>query len=155
MKYYLTPLIPLLFTFASYGNIEPVIDARVMHTFNILFPSAKNIKWNEMPDSYVVHFTDAGVRSRIVYDKTSSLFYFTRYYTGEHLPYAIQIKLKKDYPGKSVAGVTEISRYAANGKALHVEYFVGLQDNHWLLNLKIKKNGRYIVLNRFIKQQLH
>ena len=108
-----------------------------------------------MADSYVVHFTDAGIRSRIVYYKTSSLFYFTRYYTGEHLPYATQIKLKKDYPGKSVVGVTEISRYSANGKALHVEYYVGLQDNHWLLNLRIKKNGRYVVLNRFVKQKLH
>jgi hypothetical protein len=102
----------------------------------------------------VVHFTDGGIRSRIVYDKASSLFYFTRYYMGENLPYSIQIKLKRDYPGKYIVGVTEISRYASNGKSLHVEYFVSLQDKHWLLNLKIKKNGRFAIVNRFIKQDI-
>src|SRR5687768_15106961 len=102
MKNYLAPFLPILFTLISYGNINPVIDDRVMHSFTVLFPSAKNIKWNETLESYVVHFTDRGIRSRIVYDKASSLFYFTRYYMGENLPYSIQIKLKRDYPGKYI-----------------------------------------------------
>ena len=153
MKNYLAILLPMVFTLALHGNALPVIDERIVHSFSILFPSAKNIKWNETAEAYVVHFTEAGIRSRIVYDKTSTLFYFTRYYMGENLPYSIQIKLKRDYPGKDVVGVTEISRYSSSGKALHVEYFVSLQDKHWLLNLKIKRNGKFTVVNRFIKQQ--
>ena len=60
MKNYLTPILPLIFTLASYGNIDPGIDEQVVTSFNYLFPSANNIKWNETPDAYVVHFTDSG-----------------------------------------------------------------------------------------------
>ena len=155
MKNYLALLLPVLFTLVLRGNVLPIIDERVMQSFAVLFPSAKNIKWNETSEAYIVHFTDGGTRSRIVYDKASTLFHFTRYYMGENLPYSIQIKLKRDYPGKYVVGVTEISRYLSSGKALHVEYFVTLQDKHWLLNLRIKRNGKFTVVNRFIKQQTH
>jgi hypothetical protein len=150
MKKYFALLLPVVFTLSTYAK-SPAIDDRLVNSFNILFPAAQNIRWDETPDTYVVHFTDEGIRSRAVFNKQRSDFYFTRYYTGDRLPSAIRIKLRKDHPFKKVTGVTEISHYSAKGRPLHTEYYLNLEDNYRLLNVKVKKNGRMEVINSFIK----
>jgi hypothetical protein len=150
MKKYLAPLLPVFFTLSVYAN-GPVIDDKLVSSFNILFPQAQNIKWDETADTYIVHFTDEGIRSRVVFSKHGSDFYFTRYYTGERLASAIRLQLKKQHPFKKITGVTEISHYTTKGKPLHTEYFINLEDTYRILNLKIRKNGKIVVLNRFIK----
>lgn len=151
MKKYLIFLLSLLIGLSSFGNANLNIDEQVIRSFNSLFPNAEKIKWDETPDSYVVHFTDGGILSRIVYQKQSSLVNFTRYYFQDHLPYAIQIKLKRDYPDKKVTGVTEISAYSDRGKPLQVEYYLNLEDNKTLFNIKIKRNGKFTVIEKFKK----
>jgi len=150
MKKYLALLIPVIFALSSYAN-GTLIDDRLVNSFNILFPRAQNIKWDETTTAYVVHFFDEGVRSRLEFRKHTNDFYFTRYYTSEILPSAIRLQLKKQHPFGKITGVTEISRYNTKGKPIQTEYFINLEDNYRILNLKVKKNGKVVVLNRFIK----
>ena len=149
MKKYLTLLLPLLITLATYAR--PVVDDHVINSFKIFFPEAENIRWHETGNSYIVHFMDQGIRSRAVFDKLHKGIILTRYYTDDHLPTTIRIKLRKDHPFKKVTGVTEISGYSSKGKPLYTEYYINLEDTYRLINVKIKRNGKHAVVGRFVK----
>jgi hypothetical protein len=57
----------LLIIFQSFGYTPVKIDEQILQTFATQFPHAQKIIWQESEESYIVTFTEDGIRVRIVY----------------------------------------------------------------------------------------
>jgi hypothetical protein len=108
--------------FASAAN-PPEINEKVLKAFNETFTDAKNVTWQEMNNnSYRANFKLSEVQVRAMYDDEGNLLETIRYYGERNLPPNILAKIKKNYAGKEVFGVTEITSNE------EVSYYVTLKD---------------------------
>ena len=108
------------------------------------------VSWAELSESYVVSFTEDGMRASTVYKKDGSFVRFTRYYIERDLPFYILMKIKKEYPGKRIYGITEISTIRKRGDSV-VEYFVKLEDSRFWITLRISNDLILSVSEKFRK----
>src|SRR5580658_5839092 len=98
------------------------ISDKLLQAFRKTFPDAMQVKWVESPDSYMVTFKQNDILTKVNYDKDGNFVSSIRYYSEKNLPITVIYRLEKEYAGKSVFGVTEVS--TENG----TEYFIKLQD---------------------------
>ena len=78
--------------------------------FNSSFPDATEVTWYNMDKGQLyVAFNTAGKKSRALYNKKGKMLYAISYYSKEMLPASVLQKVKDNYCGKSVFGITEIS----------------------------------------------
>lgn len=126
----------LILGMTSFAGGPGEIDEKVIQSFSTTFPNALEVNWFELSESYVVNFTESGIRSSTLYRKDGSFVRFTRYYFERHLPFHVLMKIKKEYPGKKIYGVTEISTITKRGETM-VEYFVKLEDSRFWITLRI------------------
>ena len=118
--------IALLFTTTAFAA-NPPVDEKVSKIFNETFPNAENIKWYEFETSYEVLFDSNKVSCRIKYDLKGKVISVRRDYKEKDLSLYIVAKLKENYNGKKIFGVTEISSEEG------VSYTIVLEDDtHWL-----------------------
>lgn len=150
MKKYLVVLL-MLAGISSFANTSFSIDEKILRSFNALFPNAEQIKWDESPEAFTIHFSDGGIRSRIVFEKDRPLVTLTRYYMEQDLPYSVLLKLKKEFHDKKITGVTEISTHRQLGNYLQEEFYIKLEDNKNLMTVKLKRNGKFTVLEKLRK----
>ena len=101
----------------------PVVNEKVLKAFNQTFANASDVVWYEVQNGYEARFKISEIISRVIYDKHGRLLSSTRYYNEENLPTNILLKLKKQYAGKTVHGVTEV------GNEENVIYYIHLVDN--------------------------
>jgi len=117
--------VAVLVTMNSFAKDAPVSE-KVLKAFNETFGYAKQVDWSEhtveTTKTYEAYFKDGATATRIRYDIEGNMLYTLRTYKAEGLPMLIQTKLKKEYPGKTVFGVTEVT----NGEG--VVYEISLQD---------------------------
>ena len=137
------------FTFAS----DPGgIDERLIQSFQSSFPKAEQVNWYELPKAYVVNFVENGIRGRIAYGKDGASTQFTRYYTGELLPFVVQSNIKKAYPNKTIYGVIEVSTVSESGNRSKVDYYVKMQDARYWTMVKADMDGNTRIVEKFKKQ---
>ncbi len=115
------------------NNNKP--DNKLLSLFNKTFPAAENIKWHEDANGYVVFFTMNGISNRICYDIKEKFLEEDRYYNEDHLPAYILLAIKKNYPEKTIAGVTEVINTSA------ICYQVNLKDDKNLFVIKVTSDG--------------
>jgi hypothetical protein len=129
MKIILTLVAGCLF-FSTLMATPPVND-KVLKAFNETFTDAKEIRWHEQRNQYIVHFVRDDIRCNVTYDKDGKLLNSKRYYSGDRLPVHIFLDVKARYHDKTITGVTEI--LDANG----LSYFISLQDakSLWTITL--------------------
>lgn len=123
------------------------VNEKVLKSFKESFPKAEQVTWQEYVDAYVVNFTALGIKERITYDKEGNFVSATRYYLQENLPANIIYKLKKNYPGQNVYGVTEITTET------QVQYYVKLEDKTNWTTIKSDESGNLELVEKFKKQE--
>lgn len=118
----------LLAAIGATATAPPEVNEKVLKAFNETFIKATDVVWHEMQDSYEAHFKQSQIVTRATYDTEGNLLKTIRYYSEEHLPINILMKLKKKYSGKTVFGVTESTSEEA------VSYHITLEDDkNWYI----------------------
>lgn len=121
------------------------VNEKVLKTFKQTFNNAEEVKWEEYKDYYTVSFVHAGIRSKVNYDKSGNMISSIRYYAPEMLPLNILNTLRRDYPRKTLFGVTEIT------SGTQAAYFVKIHDDkHWL-TIKFDPAGNAEVYEKYKK----
>lgn len=123
MKKLFAILVCALTTAAVYA-FDP--NEKVLKSFNETFAGAEEVKWEEYENYYTVSFINAGIRSKVNYDKEGNMLGSIRYYSPQMLPLNILNKLKKENAKRNLYGVTEITA------GVEVTYYVKVEgDKHW------------------------
>ena len=145
-------LVVLMVSFAiavsSFAYAPFEIDKKLQQSFDSSFPHATDVSWVELPDAYVVNFIEGGVRARAEYTRDQSTMKLTRYYYENNLPYYVRYIVKKQYPGKSIFGITEVSSVSFAGNILDVNYFIVLQDAKKWYTVKMDNSGNTYVVQK-------
>ena len=123
------------------------VNEKVLKSFKESFPSAQQVSWQEYVDTYVVNFTSIGIKERITYDKEGNFISSTRYYYQENLPANIICKIKKNYPGYKVFGVTEVATDNL------VQFYVKMEDNANWTTVKSDESGNMEVVEKYKKSE--
>lgn len=118
-------IITIVCLFATLGvaaSTPPEVNEKVLKAFEATFVKATDVVWQELGNTFEARFMQSEIISRAAYDKDGNLLRTIRYYGEDRLPLNIFTKLKKQYAGKSVYGVTEIATQD------DIEYHISLQD---------------------------
>lgn len=151
MKKFLVVFYSLLIAISVFAADSVQVDKKVLRAFKTDFPNAQEIAWRELKGTYIVLFTDKGLRTKASYWKDGTLVNYTRSYTEQQLPYAIQLKLKEEYQGQKVFGVTEIGITSSARDQVTVEYFIKLEDDKNWTTVKADDSGNLSVVEKFSK----
>jgi len=132
------------------------IDEKLLHAFSTSFPRAEKVSWQEAPQAYIVSFVDNGIRSRITYHKDGSIGSYIRYYFEEGLPVNIRLGVQREFPGKKIWGVVEVSQPAVEGaadadKGLSTYYYIKLENDKTWTTVKMDNSGNWEVTERYRK----
>jgi hypothetical protein len=142
-------MLVLFYSFLIGGNVfDPNsghINEKLLLSFKESFPNAARVAWEELPETYVVHFEEDSVRSRIVYDKTGAFISSIRYYRERDLPYYLLNILKKKYADKQIYAVTELASTSG------IEYYVKLQDARVWVTVRMDAEGGLSVVEKYRK----
>lgn len=99
------------------------ISEKVLKAFNETFAAAQDVTWHEYETYSQANFRQDDMQIRAQYDNEGRLLKTTRYYTEKQLLPNIVAKLKKRYPGKEIAGVTETTSEE------NINFVVNLKDD--------------------------
>jgi hypothetical protein len=143
MKQTLILAFALLVTASSFAAD---VNDKVLKNFKETFTTAENVRWQEYKEFFSVSFMQSGIRTTVNYDKKGNMIGSLRYYEPHMLPLNIINQLKKDYPKRSLFGVTEIS-YGSD-----INYYVKLQDEKTWITVKVDPTGENSVVEKFNKQ---
>jgi len=104
------------------------VNEKVLKAFSETFTAAQNVTWHEYEDYAQANFEVDKVQVRAQYAEDGRLIRTIRYYSEKELLPNIVVKLKKKYPGKEIAGVTESTSDD------DVSFVVNIKDeNHWYI----------------------
>jgi hypothetical protein len=151
MKKFFIVVSAMLIGLSSFAYDPAEIDEKLIQSFKTSFPAAESVSWSETPESYVVNFVENKVRSRIIYQKDESYVHLTRYYQEQNLPFSVQYKVKKKFPGKRIHGVVEISTIAGEDNNTYVEYFVKMEDQHNWMTVRVDSDGNMRLVEKYRK----
>jgi hypothetical protein len=142
----LSAVIALSFQSFAY---DPV-NEKLIKSFKSTFPNAAHVTWQELPKSYVVTFKEDNILERAYYDREGNITQLIRYYREAQLPFAIQHTIKKQYSGKIIYGIVEVTAVAAD-KSTEISYYVKLEDGRNWITVKVNGNGNSSVTQRLRK----
>ncbi len=128
-----------------FANDNFTISDKLLHAFQQTFPDAKQVKWVEEPSGYEVSFRQNEILTKVEYDKDAHFVSSLRYYSEKDLPVTIICQLQKNYPGKTVWGVTELST------ELTTEYFVKLVDDRNWYTVRSDADGNMQTTEKYRK----
>lgn len=131
-------------------NVEPsasVVNEKLLKNFKENFPNAEKVRWQESKDLFEVTFVEAGILTRITYDKSGEFNGSLRYYTEKYLPYYLINVVKGKYPQQKIYGVTELTNSSG------IVYYVKLEGAKYWLNLVLTSDGGITVEEKYRKAQ--
>ena len=135
----------------SFGFNPVEIDQKVKKTFDSSFPTATDVIWLDYPNSYEVSFIQNGIRSRVYYPKDNSFVRLTRYFKEDNLPYHLKFIIKKQFPERSIFGVTEVSIVSEGWNFSSIVYHIILENERKWLIVKMDEGGIFTVVKKFKK----
>jgi len=121
------------------------VNEKLLQNFKENFPTAEQVVWKELPETYVVNFMDEGIRNAIIYDKEGTFISSTRYYLERNLPYYLLVNIKKKYPNKKIFGVTEISTTS------EIAYYIKMEDAKVWTTIKMDSEGNLVLVEKLRK----
>jgi hypothetical protein len=102
-------------------------NEKVRAAFEKTFQNVKDVAWQDLDDKYEASFKQNDITNRVIYDQEGNVVKSIRYYSGSILPIFIQSKLSKQFEGKSVFGVTEVTTDS------ELSYHIVLEDaTNWI-----------------------
>lgn len=151
MKKILILFIAFFIGVRSFANIPPNIDEKLIHSFQLAFPNAREVSWYEGAETYQVYFEEGDIKTRISYWKDGLYVQFLRYYRERNLPSYIQFRVKKEYPGKTISSITELSSISGPENEIKVEYNIKMEDAKTWITVRVDANGYLKVIEKFRK----
>jgi hypothetical protein len=143
---YFSCLLMLIFATPMFGRTPSAINEKVLKNFNATFPEAQQPVWNTYDSYYEVYFTKPDRTSyRIDYDFDGEVTRSFRYYDEASLSPFIKAKVSERYPGKKIAGITEI------GSNEEFYYYIVLEDRQNIYNIKSDATGNISLEKRLTK----
>jgi hypothetical protein len=136
-------LLLLLSVSATAATNSPEVKQNLERSFQKDFPNAENIHWGETNRGYSVTFTVKSILTRITYDKKGKFTGSLRNYSEQILPFYLTNKLKKNYPGQDIYGVTEITT------PNDVTYFVKLQSEKYWTTVRVDPDGSSDIVEQY------
>ncbi|GAB4093101.1 hypothetical protein [Flaviaesturariibacter terrae] len=109
MKKVFFALFALVISASAFATPDPVLNQQVLKTFNTTFVSAQDVRWSEHQGIYEAHFTFNDIVTRASFDAEGNTVQTIRYYFEQQLPLNILTRLKSNYQGQRVHGVTEVT----------------------------------------------
>ena len=137
-----------LISLSSFAFLGNNIDEKLLRSFKEAFPNAEQVSWNEFSEAYIVTFFEHGIRTRITFGKDGQFVEAFRYYGEQQLPPYLFFNLKKEFPGKQVFGVTEISTVSATA------YYVKMVDSKNWITVKLEIEGHWELVEKYKKATL-
>ena len=128
---------------ASIDPFDP--NERVLKAFNETFTNAEEVKWEEFDTYYTVSFVNAGIRSKVNYDKQGTMLGSIRYYAPKMLPLNIMNRVARQFPKKTMFGVTEVTHGS------DVNYYVKMEDAKSWITVKVDAAGNTQVTEKYKK----
>ena len=127
-------------TFAQQGPTPAIL-----HTFNLAYSKATNVKWSEAGNLHKAEF--------ILNDQTTSIFYNTagevvatsRFITPSQLPMQLQTKLEKEYKEYKLTGLFEVVKeegsnfYAVVEDAKTIITLKSYDNKDWSIDIKKRR----------------
>ncbi len=126
-------------------NENPVVNEKVLKTFDMLFAKAENVSWRTTELSNEASFELNNIKVRAVIDNYGQLIRTIRYYREEHLPAAIRYRLKKKFENKEIRSVSELSDND------HITYYITLTDEKYLVNIVVDDAGQVIQSRKYTR----
>lgn len=127
------------------------VNEKLIESFKTYFPKAEQVNWQQLTSTFVVAFVEDGIRARAFFEKKDgNLRQLIRYYAEPQLPYAVLHAIQKQFKGKKIYGVTEVTTATAQ-KNMETEYFVKLEDGNSWTTVKVNTIGQAIVTQKFRK----
>src|SRR6201991_474215 len=128
-----------------FANENFGISDKLLQAFSKTFPDAREVKWAETEDKYMVNFKQGEILTKIEYDKEGNFLSSLRYYSEKNLPVSILCRLQKKYGDKKVFGVTEMTTESA------VEYYIKLEDATTWMTVRSNSDGNMQVIEKYKK----
>lgn len=125
-------------------------NEKLIESFKATFPGASQVTWQELPNAFLVSFVDDQSRARAVFKKEGLLLQLTRYYSEPQLPFGILHKVKREFEGKKIFGVIEVSTVSGSND-MTTEYFIKLEDNRHWTTVRVNNQGDLAVTQRLRK----
>jgi hypothetical protein len=135
----------------SYGSGPGIVDPKFLAAFASGFPKAQHVSWIENTGTYHVCFRENGLLARVIYAKDRSFVRLIRYYAYENVPYQVDHIMKKEFPGKKIFGVTEVSTILHDGNAMWIVYDIVIDDVKKWIFVRLDIDGRFMVRKVLIK----
>ncbi|MBZ4189566.1 hypothetical protein [Niabella beijingensis] len=114
---------------------DPTVNEKVLKTFNQVFTEAQDVQWSTTAHYSEASFRSDAVSTRAMIDNNGVLIRTIRYYKESNLPSAVLYKIKKNYEGKEVYGVTEITNNEGT------TYHVVIRDSRNLYKVTVDDSG--------------
>ena len=130
---------------SSVSTLNPVVSEKLLREFHQSFPDATDAMWEEEKQLYVVSFKEQGRVSRILYNKDGQFISLYRNYDEHNLPYYLVSRLKNEFPGQKIFGVTEVT------SGSNVAYFVKLEGPKRWMTIELNSNGDYTITDSYRK----
>jgi hypothetical protein len=126
------------------------VNEKLIESFKSSFPNAEQVSWLELPASFVVSFVEENIRARAYYNKDGELVQLIRYYKDTQIPFAVLHAIQKEFSGKKIFGVVEVTSTDAR-KIVETVYYVKLEDARNWTTVKVDVNGNVVVIEKLRK----
>ncbi|WP_460685103.1 hypothetical protein [Niabella aquatica] len=122
-------------------NAEPF--EKVLKTFSETFKDADNVSWTSSGSQYEAFFVYDDIKTRVKIDAKGNLIQTVRYYKEDKLPATVLYHIQKQYAGKEITGITEVTnKYGVN-------YRVVLKDGKRYTHINSNNFGETEVVSEY------
>ncbi|TCZ67087.1 hypothetical protein [Flaviaesturariibacter aridisoli] len=126
-KAFFASLIALAISASAFAAPTTVTE-KVLKAFSQTFVSAQDVRWSEHRGLFEAHFTFNDIVTRVTYDDEGNAVQTIRYYYEQQLPLNVLARVKNNYEGQKVFGVTEVTTND------HTEYHIVLESaTNWTM----------------------
>ena len=140
----LTIILSILFSTCLQANTPPV-DKHILLCFKRAFPQVEKVNWSAEGNYWVAGFKVDNNLNILYYNEDGEVVLSRKYYGAEDLPLFIRARLYKRYTGKTVYGVTEIT------KGNLVRYSIVMQDEKRWYVIEASSEGVMQQVKKFNK----
>lgn len=122
---------------------NPIVGEQPLKSFNALFRNVQNVVWVSGKEYSDVSFQAEGKLMKARFDNTGNLIQTLRYYKEESLPAFVRQRIRKQYKGCEIYGVTELSTKDA------LIYTFSLRNDRHLFVVLADLNGEVLSSKKY------